>query len=61
MTKQQYTALIHLKGWKVKDFLEHYGRGLSWWDRNTIGNDKAQLRLEALIDFLPEKGNEHET
>ena len=55
MTKQQYTALIHLKGWRVDEFLEHIGHGQSWWTSNTNGNEKQQLRLEMLIDALPAK------
>jgi len=55
MTKQQYTALVHLKGWQVNEFLDYIGHSQSWWSDNTTGNTKAQLRLEMLIEALPEK------
>lgn len=56
MTKQQYTALIHLKGWRVDEFLAYIGHGQSWYSDNTTGNEKAQLRLEMLIEALPING-----
>ena len=55
MTKTQFTGLIKLKGWQVKDALEYWGRSYDWYTDNCNGDAKAQLRLECLICGLPNK------
>ena len=55
MNKSQFTGMIKLKGWLVKDALEYWGRGQEWYHLNCNGDEKAQTRLKCLIDGLPEK------
>lgn len=55
MNKKKFTAMLHLKGWMVKDALSRWGRSQDWWTDNTNGDDKAQQRLLDMINGLPEK------
>jgi|LGVE01.1.fsa_nt_gb hypothetical protein len=55
MTKTQFTGMIKIKGWMVKDALDYWGRGQEWYHMNCNGDDKAQTRLKCMIDGLPDK------
>ena len=56
MTKAQFTARIHLKGWRVKDVLARWGRSQKWWNDNAgKGDAHARARLNDMIAGLETK------
>ena len=55
MNKRQFTASLHLKGWRVKDALERWGRSQDWYHDNCSGNTEAKTRLTDMINGLPDK------
>ena len=56
MTTSRYTGLIKIKGWKVGEALNHWGRSRDWYHRNCNGTDAQQRRLTDMCKGLETKG-----
>lgn len=52
MNKTQFTGLIKLRGWSVKDALSYWGRSQDWYHRNAHGTEKQKIRLECMANGL---------
>lgn len=55
ITKKKLTAMIHHKGYQVKEFLQFINHSQDWYARNSNGTEHQRLRLFMMINSLVEK------